>query len=162
MIVTQDAALAERLRRLRLHGGSTQYFHDEVGFNSRLDTIQAAVLLAKLPHLAPWSAARARNAARYTEAFTGHPAVCPPKTDQGNTHIYNQYTIRVPRRDELQVRLKARGSARRSTIRSRSTCSPASRTWATVRAACRRRKPRRPRSSHSPSTRRCRASTRTR
>jgi dTDP-4-amino-4,6-dideoxygalactose transaminase len=109
MMVTQDAALAERLRRLRLHGGSTQYFHDEVGFNSRLDTIQAAVLLAKLPHLAPWSAARARNAARYTEAFTGHPAVCPPKTDQGNTHIYNQYTIRVPRRDELQVRLKEQG-----------------------------------------------------
>ena len=111
MMVTQDGALAERLRRLRLHGGSTQYFHDEVGFNSRLDTVQAAVLLAKLPHLAGWSAARARNAARYTEAFTGHPAVCPPKTDQGNSHIYNQYTIRVPRRDELQARLKEQGIA---------------------------------------------------
>ncbi|HEU5041177.1 MAG TPA: DegT/DnrJ/EryC1/StrS family aminotransferase, partial [Gemmatimonadales bacterium] len=111
MIVTQDAALAERLRRLRLHGGAKQYFHDEVGFNSRLDTLQAAVLLAKLPHLAEWSAARARNAARYTEAFTGHPAVCPPHTDAGNTHIYNQYTIRVPRRDELQAWLKARGIA---------------------------------------------------
>jgi dTDP-4-amino-4,6-dideoxygalactose transaminase len=111
MMVTQDDALAERLRRLRLHGGSRQYFHDEVGFNSRLDTLQAAVLLAKLPHLAEWSAARARNAARYTEAFTGHPAVCPPATDQGNTHIYNQYTIRVPRRDELQARLKERGIA---------------------------------------------------
>jgi dTDP-4-amino-4,6-dideoxygalactose transaminase len=109
MMVTQDDALADRLRRLRLHGGSRQYFHDEVGFNSRLDTLQAAVLLAKLPHLAEWSAARARNAARYTEAFTGHPAVCPPKTDEGNSHIYNQYTIRVPRRDELQARLKAQG-----------------------------------------------------
>jgi dTDP-4-amino-4,6-dideoxygalactose transaminase len=109
MMVTQDDALADRLRRLRLHGGSRQYFHDEVGFNSRLDTLQAAVLLAKLPHLAEWSAARARNAARYTEAFTGHPAVCPPQTDEGNTHIYNQYTIRVPRRDELQARLKAQG-----------------------------------------------------
>jgi dTDP-4-amino-4,6-dideoxygalactose transaminase len=111
MMVTQDTALADRLRRLRLHGGAKQYFHDEVGFNSRLDTLQAAVLLAKLPHLAEWSAARARNAARYSEAFTGHPAVCPPQTDAGNTHIYNQYTIRVPRRDELQARLKQRGIA---------------------------------------------------
>jgi dTDP-4-amino-4,6-dideoxygalactose transaminase len=111
MMVTQDAALADRLRRLRLHGGAKQYFHDEVGFNSRLDTLQAAVLLAKLPHLAEWSAARARNAARYNEAFTGHPVVCPPHTDAGNTHIYNQYTIRVPRRDELQAWLKEQGIA---------------------------------------------------
>ena len=109
MIVTQDPVLAERLRRLRLHGGAKQYVHDEVGFNSRLDTLQAAVLLAKLPYLAEWSTARARNAARYTEAFSGHPAVCPPHVDPANTHIYNQYTIRVPRRDELQARLKERG-----------------------------------------------------
>ncbi|MEP6689126.1 MAG: DegT/DnrJ/EryC1/StrS family aminotransferase [Gemmatimonadales bacterium] len=109
MMVTQDDALAERLRRLRLHGGTTQYFHDEVGFNSRLDTVHAAVLLAKLPHLAEWSAARARHAARYTEAFTGHPAVCPPRTDPANEHIFNQYTLRVPRRNELQAHLKAKG-----------------------------------------------------
>jgi dTDP-4-amino-4,6-dideoxygalactose transaminase len=109
MMVTQDAALAERLRRLRLHGGSKQYFHDEVGFNSRLDTLQAAVLLAKLPHLAGWSVLRARHAARYTEAFAGHPDVCPPDTDPANEHIYNQYTVRVPRRDELQAHLRARG-----------------------------------------------------
>jgi dTDP-4-amino-4,6-dideoxygalactose transaminase len=109
MMVTQDDALAERLRRLRLHGGSKQYFHDEVGFNSRLDTLQAAVLLAKLPHLADWSAARARHAARYTEAFGGHPAICPPRTDPANEHIFHQYTIRAPRRDALQAHLKARG-----------------------------------------------------
>lgn len=109
MMVTQDDALADRLRRLRLHGGSKQYFHEEVGFNSRLDTLHAAVLLAKLPHLADWSAARARHAARYTEAFTGHPAVCAPRTDPANEHIFNQYTIRAPRRDELQAHLKARG-----------------------------------------------------
>ena len=96
MMVTQDDALAERLRRLRLHGGAKQYYHDEVGTNSRLDTLQAAVLLAKLPHLAAWSEARRRNAARYTEAFTGHPDVCPPHTDPANEHIYHQYTIRVP------------------------------------------------------------------
>ena len=109
MMVTQDAALAERLRRLRLHGGSKQYFHDEVGFNSRLDTLQAAVLLAKLPHLADWSAARARHAERYTAAFAGHPEVCAPSTDPANEHIYNQYTLRVPRRDELQAHLRAGG-----------------------------------------------------
>lgn len=111
MIVTQDDTLAERLKRLRLHGGAKQYFHDEVGYNSRLDTIQAAVLLAKLPHLAEWSEARARNAARYDEAFAGHADVCPPRIDPANTHIYNQYTIRVPRRDQLQARLKERGIA---------------------------------------------------
>src|SRR5438132_1339838 len=58
MMVTPDAGLAERLRKLRLHGGAKQYHHDEVGTNSRLDTLQAAVLLAKLPHLAGWSARR--------------------------------------------------------------------------------------------------------
>ena len=109
MIVTQDDALAERLRRLRLHGGAKQYFHDEVGYNSRLDTLQAAVLLAKLPHLAEWSRARAAHARRYSEAFAAHPVICPPKVDPLNEHIFHQYTIRVPRRDELQAALKAKG-----------------------------------------------------
>ncbi len=109
MMLTQDDELAERLRRLRLHGGSRQYHHDEVGFNSRLDTLQAAVLLAKLPHLADWSAARARHAKRYTEAFTGNADVCSPRVDPLNDHIFHQYTIRVPRRDELRARLQERG-----------------------------------------------------
>jgi dTDP-4-amino-4,6-dideoxygalactose transaminase len=109
LIVTQDDALAERLRRLRLHGGSRQYLHEEVGTNSRLDTLQAAVLLAKLPHLPRWTQARQRNAARYNSAFSGHPAICPPSSDPANDHIYHQYTIRVPQRDELQVHLKAKG-----------------------------------------------------
>jgi dTDP-4-amino-4,6-dideoxygalactose transaminase len=109
MMVTQDDALADRLRRLRLHGGSRQYLHQEVGTNSRLDTLQAAVLLAKLPHLQRWNEARKRNAARYTAAFTGHPAICPPGADPANDHIYHQYTIRVPQRDELQAHLKAEG-----------------------------------------------------
>ena len=108
MIVTQDEPLAARLRTERLHGGSTQYFHDDVGLNSRLDTLQAAVLLAKLPHLAAWSEARRRNAARYTAAWRRGP-VQPPVTDPANEHIYNQYTIRTPRRDELQAHLKAAG-----------------------------------------------------
>ena len=109
MMVTQDDGLAERLRRLRLHGGSRQYHHDEVGYNSRLDTLQAAVLLAKLPHLAEWSRARGERARRYSEAFAGHADVCPPAVDPANQHIFHQYTIRVPRRNELQAHLKAQG-----------------------------------------------------
>ena len=109
LMVTQDDKIAERLRRLRLHGGSRQYLHEEVGTNSRLDTLQAAVLLAKLPYLERWNQARKRNAARYTEAFTGHPSVCPPAIDPANDHIFHQYTIRVPQRDELQVHLKEQG-----------------------------------------------------
>ncbi len=109
MMVTQDDGLAERLRKLRLHGGAKQYHHEEVGTNSRLDTLQAAVLLAKLPHLAAWSEARRRHAARYTEAFRTLPAVCPPKVDPANEPIFHQYTIRAERRDELMEHLKARG-----------------------------------------------------
>lgn len=109
MIVTQDEKLAARLRTERLHGGSKQYYHDDVGLNSRLDTLQAAVLQAKLPHLAAWSEARRRNAARYTAAWSGSKFIRPPVTDAANEHIYNQYTIRVPRRDELQKHLQAAG-----------------------------------------------------
>lgn len=109
LMVTQDDQLADRLRRLRLHGGSRQYFHEEVGTNSRLDTLQAAVLLAKLPHLERWNLARKRNAGRYNAAFSGHPAICPPAVDPANDHIFHQYTIRVPQRDKLQAHLKSRG-----------------------------------------------------
>ena len=109
LMVTQDDALAERLGRLRLHGGSRQYLHEEVGTNSRLDSLQAAVLLAKLPYLSRWTEARKQNAARYTAAFTGHPDICPPRVDPPNDHIFHQYTVQVPRRDELQAWLKSRG-----------------------------------------------------
>jgi dTDP-4-amino-4,6-dideoxygalactose transaminase len=109
LMVTQDDALAQRLGRLRLHGGSRQYLHEEVGTNSRLDSLQAAVLLAKLPHLPAWNEARKRNAARYTAAFSGHPEICPPHVDRANDHIFHQYTIQVPRRDELQAYLKSKG-----------------------------------------------------
>jgi len=105
MIVTQDAARAERLRKLRTHGGAKQYHHEEVGTNSRLDTLQAAVLLAKLPHLAAWSEGRRRRAARYHEALAGLDGVRPPVVDPGNEHIYHQYTIRAQRRDALQGHL---------------------------------------------------------
>src|SRR5512141_2897465 len=109
MIVTQDEALATRLRRLRVHGGLKTYHHDEVGYNSRLDSIQAAVLLAKLPYLEKWSAGRRRNAAYYDAAFAGFAEVKTPKVDPQNVSIYTQYTLRVKRRDGLLAHLRAHG-----------------------------------------------------
>jgi dTDP-4-amino-4,6-dideoxygalactose transaminase len=109
MIVTQDEALAERLRRIRVHGGLRMYHHEEVGFNSRLDALQAAVLSAKLPHLQAWSEKRRRNAGYYDAGFADVSEVRTPFVDERNESIFNQYTIRVPRRDALQDHLKARG-----------------------------------------------------
>ncbi|HEX4602233.1 MAG TPA: DegT/DnrJ/EryC1/StrS family aminotransferase [Gemmatimonadales bacterium] len=109
LIVTSDDALAERLRKLRLHGGAKQYHHDEVGTNSRLDTLQAAVLLAKLPHLASWSAQRRAHAAYYSEALATLAPVRPPVVDPLNEHIFHQYTLRAERRDALQAHLKSQG-----------------------------------------------------
>jgi len=109
MAVTQDDELFDLLMKLRTHGGRKTYFHEIVGYNSRLDTLQAAVLRAKLPHLAGWSAARRRNAAHYDTAFADVGDIVTPYIDPANTSIYNQYTIRVPRRDALQEQLKAQG-----------------------------------------------------
>lgn len=109
MILTGNDDLAARLRRLRLHGGAKEYHHDEVGLNSRLDTLQAAVLLAKLPHLAGWSKGRRERATRYTDALGAMSRITTPHVDPANEHIFHQYTIRVPDRDGLGARLKARG-----------------------------------------------------
>jgi dTDP-4-amino-4,6-dideoxygalactose transaminase len=109
MMLTQDTALAERLAKLRLHGGARQYHHEEVGFNSRLDSLQAAVLLVKLRHLQAWNDARRARAAWYASALEGLPCVCAPRTDANNEHIFHQYTIRTERRDALLAHLKAQG-----------------------------------------------------
>ena len=109
MLLTQNEALATRLRRLRMHGGAKMYFHDEVGFNSRLDTLQAAVLSAKLPYLDQWSARRRANATYYSAALADQPGVRPPVTDAANESIFNQYTLRVEHRDALQAYLKEKG-----------------------------------------------------
>ncbi|GAB1341096.1 DegT/DnrJ/EryC1/StrS family aminotransferase [Gemmatimonas sp.] len=109
MMVTQDEALFEALMKLRTHGSRRTYYHEIVGYNSRLDALQAAVLRAKLPHLEAWSAARRRNAAYYDAAFADVAELVTPWVDPLNTSIYNQYTIRVPRRDALQAHLKERG-----------------------------------------------------
>ena len=109
LMVTQDDAMAAKLRSQRLHGGTREYYHDEVGLNSRLDTIQAAVLLAKLNHLNAWNVARRTIAARYDAEFKGLAGVTTPKVDPANEHIYHQYTIRSDRRDQLVEHLKAQG-----------------------------------------------------
>jgi dTDP-4-amino-4,6-dideoxygalactose transaminase len=108
MLVTQDDALAARLRRLRVHGGMKTYYHDEVGYNSRLDALQAAVLRAKFRHLEGWSERRRANAAYYDEAFADVAEIVTPFVDPNNVSIFNQYTIRAERRDELQAYLNAK------------------------------------------------------
>ncbi len=111
MIVTSDDDTADRLGRLRVHGGRQMYHHEEVGYNSRLDALQAAVLSVKLPYLDGWSAARRAIAQYYNEAFADLDGIVPPVIAVGNESIYNQYTVRVlgGRRDELQEFLKERG-----------------------------------------------------
>lgn len=111
MLVTNDAAIAERLRRLRVHGGRQMYHHEEVGYNSRLDALQAAVLSVKLPRLAAWSEARRANARYYDEALGGLDGLRVPAVREGNESIYNQYTVRVAggRRDDLARHLAESG-----------------------------------------------------
>jgi dTDP-4-amino-4,6-dideoxygalactose transaminase len=111
MTVTGDDATAERLRKLRVHGGRQMYHHEEVGYNSRLDALQAAVLSAKLPHLRGWSDARRRNAAFYDGALAGIEGIVTPPVRPENESIFNQYTVRVldGRRDALAGHLKQAG-----------------------------------------------------
>jgi dTDP-4-amino-4,6-dideoxygalactose transaminase len=118
MITTNDGELAAKLRVLRDHGQQPRYHHHLVGFNSRLDTLQAAVLGVKLPHLDDWAAARAQHAERYEAEFSSRgltEQLVTPQMAKGCNHVWNQYTIRVPagRRDALQKHLAERkiGSA---------------------------------------------------
>jgi dTDP-4-amino-4,6-dideoxygalactose transaminase len=114
MLTTNDEKLAERLRTLRAHGAESRYFHKEVGINSRLDSIQAAVLRVKLPRLDEWSQARKANAERYRGLFTDAglaEEVRLPFEREGVRHIYNQFVISVDaeRRDALREHLKRAG-----------------------------------------------------
>jgi dTDP-4-amino-4,6-dideoxygalactose transaminase len=114
MLTTGDDALAARLRSLRVHGESSKYHHKEIGFNSRLDSLQAAVLRVKLPRLDGWSDARALHAARYRELFADAgllEEVAPPFEREGARHIYNQFVVRIGggRRDALVEHLRREG-----------------------------------------------------
>ena len=108
MILTSNAELAQTVRKLRVHGSERTYHHDVVGTNSRLDALQAAVLRAKLPYVGEWTEARQENACRYHGLFDGLEEIAAPATMDGNIHVYNQYTIRAQRRDELREHLRRR------------------------------------------------------
>ncbi len=114
MLSTDDDELAARLRRLRVHGGETEYLHREVGLNSRLDALQAAILRVKLPHLDAWSDARRDRADTYARLFAEARlpvALEPPLVRPGARHIFHQYVVRVsaPARDPLMEHLKRHG-----------------------------------------------------
>ena len=108
-VVTQDEGLYNELMRLRTHGSTKTYLHEIVGYNSRLDALQAAALLAKLPHLPAWSAKRRANAAFYNQAFADIAEITTPYTEPVSESIFNQYTIRVPRRDAFKAHLASKG-----------------------------------------------------
>ena len=103
-IFTNDDALAYKMRGIVNHGMYKRYYHDEVGVNSRLDSVQAAILRRKLPHLDAYNEARRKAANFYDEAFAGHPHLLIPKREENSTHVFHQYTLRVlnGKRNELQ------------------------------------------------------------
>jgi dTDP-4-amino-4,6-dideoxygalactose transaminase len=105
MVVTNSEDIHKRLLMMRNHGQDPKYYYRYIGGNFRLDPIQAAALLVKLPHLDEWSEARRRNAAYYNEKFKGSP-VQTPFVRNDCVSIYNQYVIRVPRRDQLVKHLR--------------------------------------------------------
>lgn len=109
-IFTNDAALAGKLRMIANHGQSVQYYHDEIGVNSRLDSIQAAILRIKLRRLNEYNEARNKVAQHYDQAFANHPKIKTPGRAQNSTHVFHQYTLRLNgvNRDELKTWLAAK------------------------------------------------------
>lgn len=105
MVVTNDPALADRMRMLRTHGWKKKYYSEEVGYNSRLDALQAAILQAKLPHLDTWNDKRRELSQRYNEHLAPLGVVTPVEREWAK-HVYHLYIIRTEKRDELQLFLK--------------------------------------------------------
>ncbi|HKD15634.1 MAG TPA: DegT/DnrJ/EryC1/StrS family aminotransferase [Candidatus Angelobacter sp.] len=113
-VTTNDSAFAEHLRSLRNHGGKNRYYHDEIGANSRLDAIQAAILRVKMPHLAEWNAARRERARTYTQlleasGLTRTGKITLLKTLPHAHHIHHQYVVRAQKRDQLRAFLAEHG-----------------------------------------------------
>lgn len=111
MFVTNDDELAAKVRMLRVHGAAKKYFNEEIGYNSRLDEIQAAILRVKLPHIDEWNSGRRQVAARYNELLKDVPGVITPTAAEYTKHVYHQYTIRIldGKRDDLQTKLGEAG-----------------------------------------------------
>ena len=109
MITCNDEALYNRIVALRNHGGAIRYYHDELGVNSRLDEIQAAILRIKLPYIDSWNAKRRENAYRYNELFANYPEVETPKEIDDSYCVYHQYTIKIENRDDVHKLLLEKG-----------------------------------------------------
>jgi len=108
MMVTRNGELAEKLRMISKHGSRVKYQHETLGVNSRLDALQAAILRVKLPHLEDWNGRRRQIAAHYRTGIQASE-VTLPRTLDGNTHVYHQFSIQVPDRDDLRSALQDRG-----------------------------------------------------
>ncbi|OAB35274.1 transcriptional regulator [Paenibacillus macquariensis subsp. defensor] len=109
LIATSDDHIAQRIRRLRHHGSQKKYYHSEIGYNSRLDEIHAAILLIALPRIDEWNKERMRLAARYREALRDIPYVIVEPEPQDRTHIHHLFCIWSERRDEVQEALLRNG-----------------------------------------------------
>jgi len=109
-VVTNDAEIAEKIKLMRNVGQRVKYYHEVKGFNHRLDTMQAAVLKVKLPHLDSWNAERRRAAATYAELLAGLPMITPPTAGYAE-HIFHLYVVRVRNREALMEHLKQQGIA---------------------------------------------------
>lgn len=108
-VVTDDEELADAITAIRNHGSTVRYRHDRFGYNARLDTLQAVVLNAKLPHLEEWNELRRAAAVRYGELLASVEGVEVPRTRPGNVHVWHLYVVRVDRRDEVEAHLRAAG-----------------------------------------------------
>jgi dTDP-4-amino-4,6-dideoxygalactose transaminase len=113
LVATNDERIADSVRSLRAHGSRQRYVNTEIGYNARLDEIQAALLRVKLPHVARWNDERRRVAAEYTASLGGIAGVTPPRVAGGSTHVFHQYTLRISggRRDALARALDSAGIA---------------------------------------------------
>jgi dTDP-4-amino-4,6-dideoxygalactose transaminase len=114
-VTTREPALAEPMRRLRNHGSPRRYVHEEMGWNSRLDSLQAAILRVKMKHIGDWNQQRRQRADTYDQLFTGAglgkpdtPVQLPHRSEQAH-HVFHQYVIRARRRDQLRQFLTERG-----------------------------------------------------
>jgi dTDP-4-amino-4,6-dideoxygalactose transaminase len=110
MCLTNDSELADKIRAIGAHGSRVRYHNDIQGFNSRLDTLQAAILRVKLPHLPAWNNRRREVACKYSEVLAGTGVLTPQGSEHGR-HVFHQYTVRHPERDRIQAHLQSVGVA---------------------------------------------------
>ncbi len=111
MVVTSDDIIAQKVRMLRTHGWKTKYFPEVLGYNSRLDALQAAILRVKLRHIDAWNEHRRTLAQQYSQQLSAQPSVATPYEAPDNKHAYHLYIVRVPQRDKVQTALKEAGIA---------------------------------------------------